>query len=117
MVGFKAGHRYSHVAGFVSYHEGGGESVLVIERAAPQRVTHPRHRSITWASERKREGERESTALLIRNKAGKQTALTTAAQSRSYWGQRPHRLSPFVQNMEHQRDRGSCHSQATLNTG
>lgn len=43
---------YSHVAGFVRDHKGGGEAVLVVQSAAPQWVAHPCHRSVTWATEK-----------------------------------------------------------------
>lgn len=45
-------HHYSHMAGFVSDHKGGGEAVLVVQSAAPQWVAHPGHRSVTWATEK-----------------------------------------------------------------
>lgn len=92
---------YSHVAGFVSHHEGRGESVLVIERTAPQRVAHPRHRSVTWAT------ERESTALIIRNNKGTTAALTMSCRGRGCsWGKTGvtvHIIFP-VAKYEHQRD-------------
>lgn len=43
---------YLHVASFMSNHKGRGEAVLVVQSAAPQRVAHPRHRSVTWATEK-----------------------------------------------------------------
>lgn len=43
-----------HMSGLVCHHKGGGETVLVVQGAAPNRVAHACHRSITLAT-RKRE--------------------------------------------------------------
>lgn len=43
---------YLHMASFMSDHKGRGEAVLVVQSAAPQRVAHACHWSVTWATEK-----------------------------------------------------------------
>ena len=42
-----------HVSGLVCHHKGRGETVLMVQRAAPDRMAHARHRGVTWATRKR----------------------------------------------------------------